>query len=88
MRSSTPEFGPIGAIKASALGEENPYKIYWRLMPDEHYIKKTSVTGRTAEASLEEFLTFERLLFDLSARFADVPIVQVETEIDGALMQI
>lgn len=88
MRSSVPEFGPIDAIKASALGEENPYKIYWRLMPDEHYIKKPSVTGGTAEASLEEFLTFERLLFDLSARFANVPIVQVETEIDSALMQI
>jgi signal transduction histidine kinase len=54
-------------------------------MPDEHYIERASVTGGTAEASLEEFLTFERLLADLSARFADAFIVQVETEIDSAL---
>jgi signal transduction histidine kinase len=54
-------------------------------MPDEHYIERASVTGGTAEASLEEFLTFERLLADLSARFADASIVQVETEIDSAL---
>jgi PAS domain S-box-containing protein len=43
---------------------------------------------KQAEASLEEFLTFERLLADLSARFADTSIVQVETEIDSALMQL
>jgi signal transduction histidine kinase len=54
-------------------------------MPDEHYIERASVTGGTAEASLEEFLTFERLLADLSARFADASIVQVETEIDSTL---
>jgi PAS domain S-box-containing protein len=43
---------------------------------------------KQAEASLEEFLTFERLLADLSARFADNSIVQVETEIDSALTQL
>jgi PAS domain S-box-containing protein len=43
---------------------------------------------KQAEGSLEEFLTFERLLADLSARFADISIVQVETEIDSALTQL
>jgi PAS domain S-box-containing protein len=43
---------------------------------------------KQTEASLEEFLTFERLLADLSARFADISIVQVETEIDSALTQL
>ena len=43
---------------------------------------------KQAEASLEEILTFERLLADLSARFADNSIVQVETEIDSALTQL
>jgi PAS domain S-box-containing protein len=51
-------------------------------------VERASATGGAAEASLEEFLTFERLLVDLSARFADISIVQVETEIDSALNQL
>ena len=54
-------------------------------MSAEIHVDRASATGGAAEASLEEFLTFERLLADLSARFADASIVQVETEIDGAL---
>src|ERR1700693_6048665 len=51
-------------------------------------VGRASATGGAAEASLEEFLTFERLLVDLSARFANISIVQVETEIDSALNQL
>jgi PAS domain S-box-containing protein len=57
-------------------------------MSAEIHIERASATGGAAEASLEEFLTFERLLADLSARFANVSIVQVETEIDNALNQL
>ena len=57
-------------------------------MSDEIYVERASATGGAAEASLEEFLAFERLLADLSARFANVSIVQVETEIDSALNQL
>jgi PAS domain S-box-containing protein len=38
--------------------------------------------------SLEELLAFERLLSDLSARFANVTIDQVVAEIEGALKQL
>jgi signal transduction histidine kinase len=54
-------------------------------MSDEIYLERASASGGVAEASLEELLTFERLLADLSARFANASIVQVETEIDNAL---
>jgi PAS domain S-box-containing protein len=57
-------------------------------MSAEIHFEGVSATGGAVEASLEEFLTFERLLVDLSARFADVSIVQVETEIDSALNQL
>ena len=57
-------------------------------MSDEIYVERASATGGAAKASLEEFLAFERLLADLSARFANVSIVQVETEIDSALNQL
>ena len=51
-------------------------------------VEGAAATGRAAETSLEEFLTFERLLADLSARFASVPVAQVETEIESALKQL
>ena len=44
--------------------------------------------GAAADASLEELLTFERLLFDLSARFANVAGDQVVAEIENALKQL
>ena len=44
----------------------------WGLMSDETYVERASAIGGAAEASLEELLTFERLLADLSARFANV----------------
>jgi PAS domain S-box-containing protein len=52
------------------------------------YVEKAATPGRAAEASLEELLTFERLLADLSARFANVSSDQVEVEIDSALHQL
>ena len=44
--------------------------------------------GAAADASLEELLTFERLLFDLSARFANVAGEQVVAEIGNTLKQL
>ena len=52
------------------------------------YIERVATPGRAVEASLEELLTFERLLADLSARFANVSSDQVEVEIDSALNQL
>lgn len=45
-------------------------------------------TAHSGETSLEELLTFERLLADLSSRFANVAGDQVETEIESALKQL
>jgi formate hydrogenlyase transcriptional activator len=41
-----------------------------------------------SDASAEELLTFERMLADLSARFANIPADQVETEIQIAQMTL
>ncbi len=46
---------------------------------------KRVATSRAAEPSLKELLAFERLLSDLSARFANVAIDQVVAEIEAAL---
>ena len=51
-------------------------------MTDETWVEGATTIGCATEASLEELLTFERLLADLSARFADVSVDQVEAEID------
>jgi signal transduction histidine kinase len=54
-------------------------------MTGEVSVERISMTGRESEASLEELLAFERLLADLSARFANVSGDQIETEIESAL---
>ncbi len=55
---------------------------------DNIYVQRAVTTrGALAEASLEELLAFERLLFDLSARFANVAGEQVVAEIESALKQ-
>jgi PAS domain S-box-containing protein len=54
-------------------------------MAGDFLVEKASTNGGATGASLEELLTFERLLADLSARFANVAVGQVETEIDSAL---
>ena len=41
-------------------------------MTEEVHAERAVPTGHEAEASLEELLAFERLLFDLSACFANV----------------
>ncbi len=51
-------------------------------------IRVGGARGRAGEASLEELLTFERLLVDLSARFANVSGDMIETEIESALTQL
>jgi PAS domain S-box-containing protein len=58
------------------------------LVADKTYVEKGAIAGRAAEASLEERLTFERLLADLSACFANVSSDQVELEIENALNQL
>ncbi len=57
-------------------------------MTDEIYVQRLATTGRAAEVSLEEHLTFERLLADLSARLANVSADQLETEIESGLMEL
>ena len=49
---------------------------------------KSVATSRASKTSLEELLAFERLLSDLSARFANVAVDQVVAEIEGALAQL
>lgn len=43
---------------------------------------------RLAGASLEDFVAYERLLADLSARFANIPGERLEAEIEGVLRQL
>ncbi len=51
-------------------------------------VDMAATTGRADEVSLEEHLTFERLLADLSARFANASGDQTENEIESALKQL
>ena len=57
-------------------------------MTEEIHAERAVPTGHKAEASLEELLAFERLLFDLSARFVNVADEQVIAEIESALKQL
>jgi len=50
--------------------------------------KVATKAGRASEASLKELLAFERLLSDLSARFANVAGEQVISEIEMALRRL
>ncbi|MGC1351829.1 MAG: PAS domain S-box protein [Xanthobacteraceae bacterium] len=49
---------------------------------------KVATSERTGDASLEEQLTFERLLSDLSVRFANVAADSIVPEIESALKQL
>ena len=51
-------------------------------------MKNVLKTRRASDVSLEELLAFERLLSDLSARFANVSGEQVVAEIEIALKQL
>jgi PAS domain S-box-containing protein len=57
-------------------------------MPNEIYAEMVAKIGGAAEVSLEEHLAFERLLSDLSARFANASGDQLETEIESGLKQL
>ena len=57
-------------------------------MTEEIHPERAVPTGHEVEASLDELLAFERLLFDLSARFANVADEQVIAEIESALKQL
>jgi PAS domain S-box-containing protein len=50
--------------------------------------RKVVAPRRSSGASLEELLAFERLLSDLSARFANVVVDQIIAEIESALKQL
>ena len=45
-------------------------------------------TSRASNASIEELLEFERLLFELSVRFANVSAENVVASIEGGLMEL
>ena len=45
-------------------------------------------TSRASNAFIEELLEFERLLFELSVRFANVSAENVVASIEGALMEL
>lgn len=49
---------------------------------------KRAATSSASAPSLEELLAFERLLSDLSARFANVAVDQVVAEIEAALERL
>ena len=57
-------------------------------MRDDIWVEGATTIGFATEASLEELVTFERLLADLSARFANASGDQLETEIESALRQL
>jgi PAS domain S-box-containing protein len=57
-------------------------------MMDEVWVEGATTIGCATEASLEELVTFERLLADLSARFANTSGDQLETEIESALKRL
>ncbi len=57
-------------------------------MTNEIYVEVGATAARTAEVSLEEHLTFERLLADLSGRLANVSGDQLETGIESGLKQL
>ena len=50
--------------------------------------RSAATPSHASGASLEELLAFERLLSDLSARFANVAVDQVIAEIESALKQL
>jgi formate hydrogenlyase transcriptional activator len=50
-------------------------------MPDAITFNRTTKAAPKSDASIEELLAFERMLADLSARFANVPVEKVEQEI-------
>jgi len=56
-------------------------------MTSEICVEKPATTSRVAEASVAELLAFERLLSDLSARFA-ISSDQIEAEIESALKKL
>jgi PAS domain S-box-containing protein len=51
-------------------------------------VTKVATSTRASDASLEELLTFERLLSDLSVRFANVAADKIVPEIESALKQL
>ncbi|MGB7097213.1 MAG: ATP-binding protein [Xanthobacteraceae bacterium] len=57
-------------------------------MMSETCVDGAETIGRAGQTSLEELLTFERLLVDLSARFANVSGDRIETEIESALRRL
>jgi hypothetical protein len=55
---------------------------------DDISVGKAPTPAPAAAASLQELLTFERLLAELSSRFANVSGDRLETEIESALRQL
>ena len=57
-------------------------------MTHSRQLEQVKPEDRRADEGLKESLKFERLLFDLSARFVNIAPDQVDLEINNALRQI
>lgn len=57
-------------------------------MTDKVHIDRIATTARTGDASIEEFLAFERMLADISVRFANIARHQFDAEIKTTLKKL
>ena len=57
-------------------------------MPDPIPFNRTTKVAQKSDASIDELLAFERMLADLSVRFANVPVDKVELEIRGVPLAV
>ncbi len=82
--------GAVRYVMVSAVGREE------RVWPD-GYIPRLRLVGeifmnalerKRADESLRETLAFERLISELSARFVDIPIGEVDREVERGLKQV
>src|SRR3954468_17577014 len=57
-------------------------------MTDDTHVKTSAKVSLVPETTVDERLAFERLLADLSSRFANVPGNNLEVEIEDALARL
>jgi len=77
-----------GAASGFARGRAEREKVQPSRAKKTRVSRDEGAAPSASEPSLEELLAFERLLSDLSARFANVALDQVVAEIEAALAQL